>query len=401
MALLAGGRATAAPPHIVAAHFYVVRVPLRVSVEHALAARSANTTGFLVLQSADGTVGIGEVLARDYVTGETLDDCARYLQGLGRELTGGAGGDALAFTVSLWQREPAHGRIGAICSLELALLDLWGKHTGRPVASLFGRPLPDAQRTVTCTATYPIARRAKRAALHLFYRTLMRMDQVKVKGTGQIDADLATLVAIRRAYPYPVTLRIDLNGSLHPDAADAYCERMLASPHGVRWIEQPCSRHDLQTPARLQRRFAGALVFCGDESVCTEEDLDRALEAGAFGAINLRVAKHGGLQAALRVYRRAAAAGLEVQIGCLVGESSVLAFAGLHLAALIEGDPRHYEGCYGRFLLGWDVLQPSLTFGRGGRVSLGRLPAAGLVPPFDLARLRRAAIHAVPLAGGA
>jgi L-alanine-DL-glutamate epimerase-like enolase superfamily enzyme len=395
MASLAPTRAAAAP-RIAAAHFYVVRVPLRFSVEHALAARTHNVTGFLLVEADDGTTGIGEVLARDYVTGETLDDCERYLQEVSGRLLDAGHDDPLAFLQSLWVDEPAAGRSGALCALELALLDLWGKSAGRSIASLLGHPPPDAHRPLVCSATYPIARGAKRAVLHLFYRTWMRMDQLKVKGTGQIDEDLAYLAAVRRAYPYPVTLRVDLNGSLRPEDADAYCTRMLASPYGVRWIEQPFARDDLESSGRFQRRFSPDLVFCGDESICTEEDLDRALVAGAFRAVNLRVAKHGGLQAALRLYQRASAAGLETQVGCLVGESSILAYAGLQLAALVH-DMRYFEGCFGRYLVRWDVIQPSLTFSRGGRVSLDRLPSVGLVPPFDAARLRRAAIRATLL----
>ncbi len=396
MALLAGGRRTKAPPRILRAHLYLVRIPLRFSVEHALAARSASTTGFLVIEADDATIGIGEVLTRDYVTGETLEDCQRVLEQVGSRLVRARIDDPVTFVRSLWQERMGSGQTGALCALELALLDLWGKSTGRSIADLLGLPSPDRSRTITFSATYPLARGVKLAAIHLFYRTLMRMDQLKVKGTGQIDIDLAYLAAVRRAFSYPVTLRLDLNGSMRPQAAGEYFTRMLESPHGVRWIEQPFPKHDLESASRFQQQFAGALVLCGDESICTEADLDQALRAGAFRAVNIRVAKQGGLLKALRIYERSVEAGMEVQLGCLVGESSVLAYAGLHLASLTAG-LRHHEGCFGRFLLRWDVIRPSLTFSRGGRVSLASLPAAGLVPPFDLARLRRAVVNSTPL----
>ena len=113
---------------------------------------------------------------------------------------------------------------------------------------------------------------------------------------------------------------------------------------------------------------------------------------GAFRAVNIRVAKNGGLLNALKLCEEAVKEGLGVQLGCLVGESSVLAYAGLHLAALCDRF-RHYEGCFGTYLIKWDVIQPSLTFSRKGSVPFTRLPKAGLVPAFDVERLRRQAIQ--------
>jgi len=61
-----------------------------------------------------------------------------------------------------------------------------------------------------------------------------------------------------------------------------------------------------------------------------------------------------------------------VIVGGQVGETSILARAGLIVAdeagELLAG----YEGAYGTHLLQWDVVTPSLRFGRGGKI----LPAA-------------------------
>jgi hypothetical protein len=109
---------------------------------------------------------------------------------------------------------------------------------------------------------------------------------------------------------------------------------MIDGPAAVRWFEQPCARDDLESAATFQRRLGADAILCGDESICTLDDLDRAARAGAFRAVNIRIAKHGGLVATLDVYDSARSAGLEAQIGCLVGESSVLSYAGLHLASI-------------------------------------------------------------------
>jgi L-alanine-DL-glutamate epimerase-like enolase superfamily enzyme len=386
------------PLEVRRAEYFLVRIPLRFAVRHALAERAENITGFLVLGDEEGRLGIGEFLPREYVTGETLDDCLKCLRQLAPEFTVWPISDPVVFLDCQARATAAMRGVAALGALELALLDLWGKRSGRPVAQLLRAQTScdgtdgslSTGETAIYSAVYPLASGWKRRALHLFYRTLMRMEQLKLKGTGRIEADLAHVQAVRRAYRWSVAIRLDLNGSLAPEHAEVYFSRMLEAD--VRWFEQPFPKEDLATVARFQREFASELVLCGDESVCTMEDLERSLSEGAFRAVNLRIGKHGGLLPALRIYRRAVESGLATQLGCLVGETSVLAYAGLHFAALARR-LRFREGCFGRYLVRWDVIQPSLTFSWRGRVPFRRLPAAGLAPSFDLERLRRHAFE--------
>ena len=64
--------------------------------------------------------------------------------------------------------------------------------------------------------------------------------------------------------------------------------------------------------------------------------------------------------------RRALEAGLMLQVGCQVGESSLLSAAQLALMAEVSGI-RYFEGCFGTYLLERDPISPELRFGRGGR----------------------------------
>lgn len=375
------------------AEFFLVKIPLRFSIEHALASRTANRTGFLVLAAEDGTLGIGEFLCREYVTGETLDDCLRYLKSVWPILDGVVVKDPLTLIQSLSSENvPSRGSSAGLCALELALLDLWGKYQGRAVTDIL-RPKSAWQgRTLTYSAVYPFARGLKLKALHFFYRTLVHFEHVKVKGTGNIKKDLDCVNAIRQAFSYPIDVRLDLNGALTQEDADEYFSRMLDLPHGVRWFEQPFPKDAWELCAKFQNRFGQKAVLCADESICTMDDLTSALKHRAFRAVNIRIAKHGGLVNSLKIYERALEGSLEAQLGCLVGESSVLSYAGAHFAALAN-PLRYYEGCFGKYLIQWDVIEPSLTFSRNGRVPLTCLPQTGLVPPFDLKRLRRQAFQ--------
>jgi L-alanine-DL-glutamate epimerase-like enolase superfamily enzyme len=83
-----------------------------------------------------------------------------------------------------------------------------------------------------------------------------------------------------------------------------------------------------------------------------------------------------------------------LQVGCQVGESSLLSAAHLALlAALAPLRPgvRYAEGCFGRHLLREDPASPLVQFGYGGRPP--RRPAGpGLGVRVDQAMLERWAV---------
>jgi L-Ala-D/L-Glu epimerase len=384
---------------IAKAEFCLARIPLRFSIQHALASRSVNTSGFVILSAIDGTLGIGEFLCREYVTGERPEHCLRYLQTAIPLLTNARIENPLDFMRSLWlQATNEAGKYGAMCAVELALLDLWGKQEGKPVAELLRPGVLKTAPDPIYSAVYPFASGLKLAALHVFYRAVIQPEWIKVKGRGCFADDLDYILRIRRAFAYPVQVRLDLNGALAAGHADEYFSRMIESPQGVRWFEQPFRKDAWELSEQFQRKLGHEAVLCADESVCTLDDLAQAIQRGAFRAVNIRIAKHGGLMNSLKLYEQALGAGLQVQLGCLVGESSVLAYAGLHFAALAN-QLQHREGCFGTRLIKWDVIDPSLKFSRNGRVPLARLPRAGLVPAFDANRLRRQAFQSGSIRG--
>jgi hypothetical protein len=80
-----------------------------------------------------------------------------------------------------------------------------------------------------------------------------------------------------------------------------------------------------------------------------------------------------------------------LQVGCQVGESSLLSAAQLTLlSALAPLTPgvRYAEGCFGRHLLREDPAAPLVQFRYGGRAPR-RPPGAGLGVGVDQAMLQR------------
>jgi L-alanine-DL-glutamate epimerase-like enolase superfamily enzyme len=94
-----------------------------------------------------------------------------------------------------------------------------------------------------------------------------------------------------------------------------------------------------------------------DESVTKLADLE-ALHAGPAYVLNARVSKHGGLLRTLDVIRDARARGIKIIVGSQVGETSILARAGIVAARAAGPDLIGFEGAFGTRLLARDAATP-------------------------------------------
>ncbi len=87
---------------------------------------------------------------------------------------------------------------------------------------------------------------------------------------------------------------------------------------------------------------------------------------------NIRISKNGGLLPSLKLAALAQKFGLGIQLGCMVGETSVLSAAGRWFVMIVPG-VTFAEGSYSKVLLKSDIVSKSLGFGPGGRIK----PIAG------------------------
>jgi L-Ala-D/L-Glu epimerase len=152
---------------------------------------------------------------------------------------------------------------------------------------------------------------------------------------------------------------------------------------GIRSFEQPVASGDLDGLARLVAESSAQIVV--DEGLTDRDSLQTLISERACTGANVRISKCGGLVAAYARCREALDAGLMLQVGCQVGESSLLSAAHLTLlAALAPLTPgvRYAEGCFGRHLLREDPASPLVQFGYGGRPPR-RPPGAGLGVQVD------------------
>ena len=149
-------------------------------------------------------------------------------------------------------------------------------------------------------------------------------------------------------------------------------------------LEQPLAKGNESDLLILRDLFDIPLIL--DESLITIEDGQRLIDLGVADGFNIRISKCGGLLPSLRLAALARRASVEVQLGCMTGETSILSAAGLRFLQVCPAVLRA-EGCFGSLLLSDDVVAESLRFGYGGR--LPRLRGAGLGVNVDPERIRR------------
>ncbi|WLQ52908.1 enolase C-terminal domain-like protein [Streptomyces poriferorum] len=245
-------------------------------------------------------------------------------------------------------------------AVESALLDLVGKRAGAPVHRLLGTataPAAATARTIGISSPHHAGALAARLAGEGF-------TVIKVKaGSPDPEDDVARVRAVRAAAPH-VRLLLDPNGGWSSAAAPALLGRFAEL--GVEAVEQPVAPGDPEALARLAAR--SPLPVIADEDAVGIEDARRL--AGRVHGINVKLAKCGGVSAALRIAALIAGSGTGLMLGCLTASSLGIAPA-VHLA-----DRARWTDLDGHLLLAHDPWTG--IGGTDGTVRAGSRPGLGV-----------------------
>jgi len=227
-------------------------------------------------------------------------------------------------------------------ALDLALWDLERKKSGLSIwsAAEIGtrRPLSLGY-TISLSNTVEMIQDAKdHSSSHL----------MKVKLGG--DDDRAAILGIREAAA-DATLIVDVNEGWDLEQLKSMIPVLLDC--GVELLEQPL-------PAELDYLLEGIeipIALCADESFYPDCAIGSL--SAAFGCVNVKLDKSGGLTKALQDIALARDAGLKVMVGCMV--SSSLAIAPAFVAAQLAD----YWDLDGFLSLGVD-RSPAMRVEQGG-----------------------------------
>ncbi len=366
---------------------------MRCGVSHAAAQRDVTDPVVVAIELVNGMVGYGETLPRPHVTQESVESVADAIRTIYLPFL--LDYHPLSFPEALeaieglpWRDESNRLIPAARAAVELALLDAVLRFYRRgldDVVRWMGVPgfgLPGSIRRIRYSGVLA-ARDPEQTLRQLRYMYWGGLRHFKLKvGVPDDHSRLRRVVAYlhRGLQKGRVTLRVDANGAWSKDEAIEWLSDARDASFSV--LEQPLPRGQESSLPILRDLFDKPLMH--DESLVTLEDARRLIDLGVADAFNIRISKCGGLLAALHLAALARRSGVRIQLGCMVGETSILSAAGVRFLQVCPG-VEWAEGCFGSFLLRSDVVHKGLRFGYGGRPP--RLPGDGPGVTVDPQRL--------------
>jgi L-Ala-D/L-Glu epimerase len=243
----------------------------------------------LVRIRGEGLEGLGETAALSLRGGVSIDAIVSEI----RErcwpalLDGGVDGGRIWSAIARCRNRGASAQ--AVAAVDIALHDLVGRATGDPVWRLLGAAEASP---VVCNATLAAANPAATRKMAEDWRAQgFRTFKLKVGLAG----DVTQVATVRQTLGPEIAIRVDANGAWSVDeAADRL--RALAT-HEIELAEQPVGTFEqmVEVRRRVEVRIAA------DESLVSPFDARRAQELHACEVAAVKVAKVGGLGAALEI----------------------------------------------------------------------------------------------------
>jgi len=334
------------------------------------------------IESEDGTVGWGEAASAPMMTGDTLESIVSAVHYLIPALRDREAADIVGGLAAMDGR--MYGNHGAKAAVEIALHDLVGRASGRPVHALLGKKkrsrmpllgvigggdyegdLRDAQK--------------KKAAGFIAYK-------IKV-GIDTPESDASRTRDICKALGSGMLISADANQGYSTEQALAYVRAVKGS--GVDFFEQPVIADDLCGMAAVAA--ATDIAVGADEGIHSLEDIKRHHEHKAARGVSLKAIKLSGIRALVEAGGLCDRYGMNVNVSCKTGESSIACAAALHVASVIPninwGLTLTHVG------LAADIASEPIPVANGHAESLDR-PGLGVDVDEDRVRRHRVAIAA-------
>jgi muconate cycloisomerase len=278
------------------------------------------------IEADDGLIGWGEAASAPTMTGETVASVVAAVQYLIPVLIGREIGDIAGARTAMEARMYANH--GAKAAIEIALHDLLGYATGRPVHALLGNkrrsrlPLLGVIGGGDFDGDLVDAAAKKAKGFTAF--------KIKV-GVDGPEKDTARTRAICEVLGPDCLISADANQGFTADQAIAFVRAVTDT--GLDFLEQPVAAHDLAGMAAVAA--ASAVAIGADEGIHSADDIARHHAQSAAHGVSLKSIKLGGIAGMLDAARLADDLDMRVNVSCKTGESSIGCAAALHVAAVM------------------------------------------------------------------
>lgn len=319
------------------------------------------------IEAESGLVGWGEAASAPTMTGDLQAGMVAAIEQHLAPLL--VGQDALQHA-ALARRcgHALHGNGGAKSAVDMALLDLVGRHVQLPVCDLLGGAMRATVKPMWLLGNKTVqediaeANEKRRAGFGFF--------KIKV-GVKPVADEIAATHELRRALGPEIILCADANMGYDNVAARRYA--IAAGEAGLLFFEQPLRDYDINGMAALAK--ISPVPLCADESIGSIKDIFDYHRAGAAAGINVKTIKLGGLSAAVQAAQVCESLGLAINLACKVAESSIGAASLVQLGAVL-GNLDWGISVTNHYLAVdtvKDVIQP-----RDGVVAVSRRPGLGV-----------------------
>jgi L-alanine-DL-glutamate epimerase-like enolase superfamily enzyme len=241
------------------------------------------------LRTDEGLEGLGEAVPLSLRGGDMRSVYRGLLKGTRRlrraDLSDFPTDDAFVAAADAFVHAAAGRRLpgASKAAIEMAIFDLAGKASGRPLHDLLGVGRP---RPVPCNATL-VAGTPDEVAADAQRWARLGFETFKLKlGTGD---DVAQVRAVREAVGPDARLRVDANGAWRLEEALGVL-RMI-EPLGIELVEQPVAER--RALAEVTRSVA--IPVAADETVAGVKDARRAAAGRECDLATVKLAKVGGI----------------------------------------------------------------------------------------------------------
>jgi muconate cycloisomerase len=326
-----------------------------------------NADNILVrIETTDGTVGWGEAASAPTMTGDTLGGLTAAVRDHLAPLIVGKDARARAEVMRTLKRALV-GNGGAHSAVEMALLDLAGRASGRPLIDLIGSSRRTSVRPMWLLGNKSVQQTVAEAKAKAAEG--IRFFKIKI-GVKPLTDEIKTTLAVREALGPKIPICADANCGLTLAAARRYAE--ATRPAKLLFVEQPLAHDDLEGLKTLTR---GLTVPIGiDEGIHALSDIEAHARAGARG-VSLKFIKLGGITPALEGAKLCKRLGLSLNIAAKMAESSVAASATVALACAAPNVD--WGVSITHFYLAEDIVRRPLPF-VDGVVALPAGPGLGI-----------------------
>lgn len=321
----------------------------------------------LRLEADNGLVGWGEATVAPTMTGDTLPGMLAAVRQHMAPLLIGADVRERAELARRCRASIVHNG-GAKAAVEIALLDLAGKHYGVPAVELIGGALRRSVKNMWLLGNPEIAAditEAKRKVAEGY-------DYFKLKvGVKKVEAEIEAALQVRAALGPDMRLCADANCGWDARTAKQYMRGVENA--GLLFLEQPLPSDQLDGMAALNK--LGILPISGDECVGGSEDVLALGQAGVVGGVNLKVIKTEGITPLLAAATLCQQLGLSVTLAGKVAGTSLTAAA--TLAAACASPVLDWGASLTQVYLAQDVVRDPLRL-EDGTFSLRDAPGLGV-----------------------